>query len=135
MTANQLSTRKQKRSIDTLLANFDDVADAVDELADALDAGEADEELVAETFRQLAAASASIEDAAETAGVIDADAAEWRAINDLRASTYHTAHAIRLEGTDDDVIAPTPRSSWNAAISDATIAAERLEAARDGGDE
>jgi hypothetical protein len=67
-----------------------------EQAADALEADEADEELVAETFRQLAAATASIEDAAETAGVIDAETAEWRAINDLRASTYHAAAAIRL---------------------------------------
>ena len=75
---------------------------------------------------------ASIEDAAEVAGVIEADRARWRAIDDLRAATYHAAGAARSESRADRVIAPTPERSRNAALSDAHTAAEYLEAARDG---
>ena len=132
MTASQLNRRKQKRSIVTLRKNFEDVGDAVDELAEALDAGEAGEELVADTFRQLAAAAVSISDAAETSGVIDGHAAEWRAINELRAAMYHTADAIRLETEPADAaISPSPADSRSAALSDATAGAEYLDLARD----
>lgn len=111
--------------------NFDDVADAVDELADALDSGEADADLVADTWRQLAAASVSISDASMTADVIEDTEDRWRAIDDLRGAMCHAAAAIRLEESDRDVIAPTPKRTRNAAISDATAAAEYLELARD----
>lgn len=132
MTGEQLSRRQQNREIAVLRRQFEDVQAAVEELADALEAGEADPQLVAETYRQIAASMVSAEDAAHTAGVIDADAAEWRAINDLRGAMHHAADAFRLEAMDGDVISPTARSSRNAAISDATAAAEYLELARDG---
>lgn len=135
MPASQLKTRQRKRSIDVLRKNFDDVADAVDELADALEAGEADPELVADTFVQLAASAVSISDASMTADVIDDTEDRWRAIDDLRGAMYHAADAIGLEETDRDVIAPTPERSRNAALSDATAAAEYLEIARDGVDQ
>ena len=133
MPANQTKRRKEKRSIDTLRKNFEDVAEDIDELAEALDAGEADEALVANTVRKLAASMASIEDAAADSGVIEADRARWRAIDDLRAAMYHAADAARSETRPADaVIAPTVETSRNAALSDAHAAAEYLEAARDG---
>ena len=128
--------RRRKRSIDTLRKNFDDVADAVDELADALEDGEADEALVAETYRQIAASMASIEDAAADSDVIDPHTADWRAIDDLRAAMYHAADAARSETRPADaVIAPTVETSRNAALSDAHAAAEYLELAREESDE
>ena len=136
MPATQLNRRKQKRSIVTLRKNFEDVAEDIDELAEALDAGEADEALVANTVRKLAASMASIEDAAADSGVIDPYDADWRAIDDLRASMYHAADAIRLEAEPSEtVIAPTVETSRNAALGDANAAAEYLELARDGVDE
>ena len=133
MTASQLNRRKQKRSIVTLRKNFEDVGDAVDELAEALDAGEADEALVANTVRKLAASMASIEDAAADSGVIDPHTAGWRAIDDLRASMYHAADAARSAAEPaDTAIAPTVETCRNAALSDAHAAAEYLELARDG---
>jgi uncharacterized protein YukE len=104
MTANQLSTRKQKRSTDTLRKNFEDVQDAVDELADALDAGEADVELVTDAYRQIAAATVSIEDAAEDAGAINAHEDRWRAIDESRKALYHTASAISSPRCREDAI-------------------------------
>ena len=124
--------RRRKRSIDTLKKNFDDVADAVDELADALDDGEADEALVADTYREIAASMAALEDAAADSDVIDPYEADWRAIDDLRGAMYHAADAIRLEEPEEAVIAPTVETSRNGALSDAHAAAEYLEAARDG---
>ena len=136
MERTQDTIRQQKRSIDTLRKNFDDVADAVDELADALDDGEADEALVANTVRKLAASMASIEDAAADSGVIDPHTAGWRAIDDLRASMYHAADAARsADEPAETVIAPTVETSRTAALSDAHAAAEFLELARDGVDE
>ena len=136
MPANQTKRRKQKRSIVTLQKNFEDVAEDIDELAEALDDGEADEALVANTVRKLAASMASIEDAAADSGVIDPHTAGWRAIDDLRASMYHAADAVRLDGEPSDaVIAPTVETSRNAALSDAHAAAEYLELAREESDE
>ena len=136
MTASQRKRRQQKRSIVTLRKNFEDVAEDIDELAEALDAGEADEALVAETYRQIAASMASIEDAAADSGVIDPHTAGWRAIDDLRASMYHAADAARsADEPAETVIAPTVETSRTAALDDATAAVEYLEAARDGVDE
>ena len=133
MTASQRKRRKQKRSIVTLRKNFEDVAEDIDELAEALDAGEADEALVADTYREIAASMASIEDAAADSDVIDPYEADWRAIDDLRAATYHAAGAIRLDDDPADaVIAPTVETSRTAALEDASAAAEYLEAAGDG---
>ena len=132
MPASQPNRRKQKRSIVTLRKNFEDVAEDIDELAEALDAGEADEALVAETYRQIAASMASIEDAAADSGVIDPYATNWRAIDDLRAAMYHAADAARSETRPADrVIAPTLEASRKAALDDASAAVEYLEAARD----
>ena len=136
MTASQLKRRQQKRSIETLQKNFEDVAEDIDELAEALDAGEGDEALVANTVRKLAASMASIEDAAADSGVIDPHTAGWRAIDDLRASMYHAADAARSAAEPaDTAIAPTVERSRNAALDDANAAAEYLELARDGVDE
>ena len=133
MPASQLNRRKQKRSIDTLQKNFEDVGEDIDELAEALDAGEADEDLVANTYREIAASMASIEDAAADSGVIDPHTAGWLAIDDLRASMYHAADAARSAAEPEEaVIAPTVETSRNAALDDATAAVEYLEAARDG---
>ena len=132
MERTQVTDHDVERSIVTLRKNFEDVAEDIDELADALEDGEADEALVANTYRKIAASMAAIEDAAEVADVIDPYEVDWRAIDDLRAATYHAAGAARSEARADRVIAPAPERSRNAALSDAHTAAEHLEAARDG---
>ena len=132
MERTQITDHDAERSIDTLRSTFKSAAAAVDELADALEDGEADEALVANTYREIAASMAAIEDAAEVADVIDPYEADWRAIDDLRAAMYHSAGAARSEARADRVIAPAPERSRNAALSDAHTAAEHLELARDG---
>lgn len=128
MSSKQLSRKQTQRSIDTSRSTARDAADAVHELADALEAGEADPADVANTFAKIAAAAGAIEDAAEDAGAIeDAYAPKWQAINESRKALYHTAKAVSSER--DGVIAPTPDRSREDAVEDLEAAIEHTEAA------
>jgi len=124
MTANETTTHDAERSIDTLRSTFDAAAAAVDELADALEAGDADEVDVAETYRQVATAVVSIEDAAESAELIDAYSDEWRAVDESRKAMYHATARLTA---DEATIAPTAESSRREALRAATAAAEYLD--------
>lgn len=135
MTANQdtagdgKSPHGTEDSIEILRGSARRLHADLDALADALEDGEADEELVARTIRAIGLTYPPIEDAAED--VIDADADAWRAIDEARTSMFYAASAIALEGNDEDVISPTPGRLRSDAIASATSSAEYSEAARD----
>ena len=121
-------TRPKQRSIDSLRESADEAREALDALADALADDSADAEAVARTYREMTYAMVEVEDAAE--GVIDADEDRWRVIDDLRASMHHAAHAIEIDESDDELLAPTADGCRSEALKWTTSAAEYLEADR-----
>ena len=102
------------RYADTLRLEADDLRERMHELADAVEAGTAEPADVDDTLRLLAAAYVPIEDVADSAGVIDATEARFRAMNQARTVVYR-------ESVPDHT----------AALSAATEAAEHVERARD----
>jgi hypothetical protein len=122
-----VTQRSKKRSIESLKQAADEIAAELNGLADAIDAGEADAEDVAEAHRSVAAQLCHIEDAAETFELIDGEADPWYTLNELRAAMYHTGQMAVLNEADRDVIAPTSPSSRSSAEACAREAAERLE--------
>jgi hypothetical protein len=129
MAAPETIDAKQQRHTDILRSNAEDIAETFEDLADDIEAGEAEPADVARAVREVAGSLVAVEDAAD--GLIDADEARWRALDNLRASAYHGATAICLDECDRETLGPTARSSRSEAISSAIAAAEYLEAARD----
>ena len=134
MTASQPTDHDEKkattREIENLRATGEKLCSDFKDLADALEAGDADVKDVTSVITALSFAYVDIEDAAHTDGVIDSDADEWRAVDQARQVLCHAPHAISLRGRDG-VISPTPEGRWSGAISSATAAAEYAEQARD----
>jgi ABC-type transporter Mla subunit MlaD len=124
MERTKITDHDAERSIDTLRSTFDAAAAAVDDLADALEDGDADEVAVAETYRRIAEAVVTIEDAAESAELIDAYSDKWRAVDESRKAMYHATQRLTA---DDATIAPTAESSRREALRAATAAAEYLD--------
>jgi len=122
------------REIDNLRAAGEKLRSDFNDLADALESGDADVKDVTSTIAALSFAYVDIEDAAHSAGVIDSGADEWRAVNQAREVLCHAPHAISLRGRDD-VISPTPAGRWSGAIESAASSAEYAELARDASDD
>jgi predicted RNase H-like nuclease (RuvC/YqgF family) len=122
----------KKRGTDLLREQVRDLQQEIDELADAIEDDRADAEQVARTMQELTQVHIAIEDATEA--VIDADADRWRVIDEARVAMYQAGQAIALEEDGQEATSPTPRGSWNAAISYSTAAAEYAEQAREVGD-
>jgi Arc/MetJ family transcription regulator len=140
MTANQdtegdgKSPHDAEESIEILRGSAHRLANDLEALADALENGEADEELVAETVRALGLTYTSVEDAAVDAGTIDAKVDAWRAVDGARDAMIYAAHAIGVGASDREIISPTTEGLRSDAIASATSSAEYSEAARDGPD-
>lgn len=65
------------------------IADDLDELAAALDAGDADADDVREMYRELAYVMVEIEDAATTKDALDDTTAQSRAIDESRKAIFY----------------------------------------------
>jgi len=97
---------------DALRDTSTDLAEQLDELADALDAGDATGDDVRECYRMLAATMVELEDAGSMRDVIDDTTSRSRAIDEARRAIYQLS-------TDDG----------SPALTSLVAAAEHTEAA------
>ena len=82
----------QRTHTDALRDATDDLADELEHLADALDAGDATADDVRDVHVAIATTMVDIEDAASAAAVLDDESSRARAIDEARKAIYHLSH-------------------------------------------
>ena len=89
-----------ERAADGLRAEADAVAAAAYELAEAIEAGDADPEQVDETLRLWATLLAPIQDTADLGGVIDPQAERYRTIESAQKTICRAAARMDSDGDE-----------------------------------
>ena len=82
----------QRTHTDALRDASADLADELEQLADALDAGDATADDVRDVHVEIATTMVDLEDAASTADVLDDQSSRARAIDEARKAIYHLSH-------------------------------------------
>lgn len=117
-----MSAPAKERTVADLRDTADNLHADLNALADEIESGEADRELVARTMCALGHAHIHIEDAGHEFGVVDAESPEFRAVNQSRIAMFAAANAIAL--------APKTGSRWSQALEANQKAIEYIEQAQ-----